>query len=261
MKPALSLLFLPVMLLCGGCPFLMEDPGPPPPDDCSSPGALDGIDGVEIGTFQDVDGEEVFVPWDDNSVVDITLGAQGGDMLGAVLKLHGSEVPACMEQRMLVLRPEAQETLASTHYPVRTYEQPDGTRITRVIWLIFGGERPWQGDAIELRLQMGPFEIQRRLLVEAPRPERVRLVGGSPVSAGSTAYLELTFDRYINGAMNVSLSSSDAGVARPVEPSLRIERQSDSGLFLTEIEAVAPGTATISVLAHEHTLELDVTVE
>lgn len=258
MKISLALL-LPFALLSGGCPFFVENPGPPPPDDCSSPGSLDGVQTMQIGTLERAGGQEVFVPWDDDAVVDITLGAQGGDMLGVALRFLGSDVPGCVEQRMVVRR--GQETLASTRYPVRTYEQPDGARATRTIWMIFDGERPWQGDEIELTLQLGSIEMQRRLLVEAPRPERVRVIGGLPLSAGVTEYLELTLDRYVAEPMVVTIASSDPGVVRPVEPSLRIERQTDSGLFLAELEAVAPGSAIISVSAHARTIETEVTVE
>jgi hypothetical protein len=257
------MLLLPLALLAGGCPlFLLDDPESFEPDDCSSPRALDGVDAIELGALARVDGRDVFVPWADDELVDITVGIQGGSMLGVALRLRGSNVPACVDHRMVLRYAEAQERqLASTWYPVRTYSQPDGTRITGTMWMIFNGAVPRPGEVVELHVQMGSFAEQRRLQIIGPRPDRVRLVGALPLQAGSTYSLEIQFDRYILDPMVVTIASSDPEVFRPVEPSVQLDREPDFGVLVTRIEAVATGSATLSISAHGGTIETELRVQ
>jgi hypothetical protein len=255
MKP-MSLLALSMLPFLGGCPF---GPGsqPPPPDDCSSPGALDGIEAIEVGTIDP--STDAFVPWQDDANVYLTHGAQGGTMIGVVLSLRGSELPACMRHTM-ELRGRFNDTvMARTDYPVRTYPARDGTRVTTTVWLIFSDYYPDQGDQVSLALQVGDLEVSRALLIEAPVPYYLGIPENT-LSAGGLYPLEIGFDRPVYSIVNVTVESSDPAVVRPTQPTFQVPTDYDA-LAVTELEAVAPGgPVTISVTANGETLTTELWV-
>jgi hypothetical protein len=156
----IPLLPLSIVLVTSGC-LLGPGDGPPPPDDCSSPRALDGIETIEVGVLQN----DVFVPWQEGQDVELTYGSQGGAMLGVVLSLRGSDLPACMPHTMKLRGPSGSR-LAGTEYPVRTYPVSDDTRATATIWMIFEGMDPEPGNQLELVLQVGGLEVRRALQIE-----------------------------------------------------------------------------------------------
>jgi hypothetical protein len=256
MKP-MSLLALSILLVTGGCPFGPVDP-PPPPDDCGSPGALDGVESIEVGTLEP--GTGAFVAWQDGANVELTHGSQGGAMLGVVLALRGSGLPACVRHTMELRGRFGGETMARTDYPVRTYLARGGIRITNPVWLIFSGQEPGQNDQLALTLQVDDFEVSRSLVIDAPLPEYLN-IPADPLSAGSRYTMEIGFDRAISSNMAVTVASSDPAVVRPLEPTVRTNPDYYWST-MTELEAVAPGgPVTISVTASGQTITTEVTVE
>lgn len=253
MKP-MSLLALPLLLLTG-CPF-GPVPGPPPPDDCSSPGALDGIEEIEVGTIDPRTDD--FVPWPDDTNVETTLGGQGGSMLGVVLSLRGSDLPACVQHTMELHGSSGIEPMARTDYPVRTYSGRDDTRVTTTVWLIFSGETPFQ-EQVWLTLRIGDLELTRSLLVEAALP--MNLVVPATLSAGAPHVMAIHFDRAVYEPVDVTVTSSNPALLRPLEPSFQSRPENPYAPVLAELEAVAPGgPVTISVTANGKTLTTSVSV-
>ena len=258
---SISLLGLSILLLTSGCPF---GPGfqPPPPDDCSSPRALDGITSIEVGALQPGDGASVFVPWQDGEIVERTSGAQGGTMLGVMLSLRGSNLPSCMRHDMELTWNG--DLLASTDYPVNTYAEADGTRATSPIWLVFDDSMyPEQGDELELVLHVGGFEIRRTLVIEAPRPVNVSVREGPVLTAGLEYTLDIKFDYWVFTDVTVTIESSDPAVVRPLTPTLQVMQSFDNGFDAeTTLEALAPGgPVTIRATANGRTVETEVTVQ
>lgn len=160
MKPTMFLPIIP-LLFAAGCLFLGPEEFTPEPDDCSSPRTLDGIESVEIGHTES--GE--FVPWQDGQPVEITYGPQGGPMLGVVMSVRGRDLPSCMAHTMTLASAEI-DPLASTSFPVQTYDDASDTRITRTIWMIFAGPPPAPGQGLALTLQLGDLELERSLVVQ-----------------------------------------------------------------------------------------------
>jgi hypothetical protein len=254
MKP-MSLLPLTILLVTSGCPF-GPAPGPPPPDDCSNPSVLDGIDTIEVGALQN----DTFVPWLDGQAVELTFGSQGGSMLGVALSLRGSDLPRCMQHTMELTGQEG-IVLAGTDYPVRTYPGSDGTRTTATIWMIFEGPDPLPGEQLELVLHVGNFEIRRALLRDGgPQPQSVHIANDETLYAGGEYLLEISFDRWVEWGTTVTIESSDPEVVRPVSPTVEIVPSPDN-LAWANIEALAQGgPVTLSVTGGGKTIELEVTV-
>jgi hypothetical protein len=162
MKPTL-LVSLAMVLVTGGCILDPGSSGPPPPDDCSSPRALEGIESVELGLMDDTQG--VFVPFEDYDSVPKIYGPQGGAMIGAAVLVRGTDLPGCMQHSLEAVLPGI-GVVAASNYPVATYPSVEGTRITRPIWLVFDFEEPQPGEAIELVLRLGGFEVRRTVVVD-----------------------------------------------------------------------------------------------
>lgn len=164
MKP-MSLVALSLVLVTGGCFLNLDDPPPPPPDDCSAPGALGGITSIELGAMEESGSMTVFAPWQEGERVTPVVGSQGGSMLGVVLSMRGSNVPACVEHRMRLRLESSGELVAGTSYPVRTYAVTDDIRATTTVWLIFEQYVP-SGEALSLTLQVGDLELSRGLVLQ-----------------------------------------------------------------------------------------------
>lgn len=259
MKPT-SLVALSILLVTG----CITDPGgssPPPPDDCSAPRALDGIESIEVGVMQEGSGS--FVPWEDEAMVELTFGLQGGTMLGVVLSLRGSNLPACMQHSMELRGGYGGGVLANTNYSVKTYAEGDGTRVTSTVWLIFDDSSyARQGDQLELTLHVGQLEVRRSLMVAVPIPVSMDIAGSGPLSAGSAYLLEIVFDRWIESDLSVAIESSDPALLRPLEPTLQVTAQGAGLPIVAELEAVASGgPVTIRVTANGHTIEREFTVD
>jgi hypothetical protein len=260
MKP-MSLLPLTILLVTSGCPFGPVD-GPPPPDDCSSPSALDGIDSIEVGALQN----GTFVPWQDGQAVELTSGSQGSDMLGVALSLSGSDLPRCMRHTMELAGQDGL-ALAGSDYSVRTYPGSGDTRTTAMIWMIFEGEDPMPGEQLELVLHVGSLEIRRFLHREGPQPASVRIVNDETfqdsdgtLDVDGQYSLLISFDRPLEWGAAVTIESSDPDVVRPVSPALDFW-SSGSNQERAEIEALAPGgPVTLSISGGGNTVEIQVTV-
>lgn len=265
MKP-MSLLGL-CLLLVPGCFLVPEEPDTPPPDDCGSPGSLDGIDAIELGSIDPNDAAAGFVPWQENQNVDLTYGLQGGAMVGVVLELHGSDVPGCVRHSMELRGRYGGGVLASTEYPVKTYPESDGTRRTKIIWLIFEDAYPEQGDQLTLALQVGDIEVSQSIVIDAPQPAGMSvIIDGLPVestalTSGRTYTLNVAFDRWIQSNLTLTIESSDPAVLRPTEPTLQVTPYNAETGITTVIEAVAPGgPVTLRATANGHTAEQVFTV-
>ena len=250
----MSLLPLTILLFTAGC--LGPGDGPPPPDDCSNPSALDGIDTIEVGAMQD----GAFVPWQDGEVVDLTYGSQGGAMIGVALSLRGSDLPRCMPHTIDLIGQDGR-LAASSDYPVRTYSGSDGTRNTATIWMVFPGQDPLPGEQLELELHVGSFEIRRSLLIEGgPVPAGLRILDDAVLYAGGQYMLEIWFDGWNDWGTVVTIESSDPEVVRPLSPMVEIV-PSYSNVGFADIEALAPGgPVTLSVTANGKTVSLQVAV-
>ena len=109
---------------------------PPPTDSCAAPSA-GTVDSVEIGAAgaADLAGQpSPFVALADGDGVALVHGSQGANMLGLVYRLFGAGAPACLGQHTQI-NDAAGGTITSSTPPLATYAQPDGTRLTRPLWL------------------------------------------------------------------------------------------------------------------------------
>jgi len=61
-------------------------------------------------------------------------GGQGATMLGFILRVSGATAPSCLGQQTTITGSDGARVTAST-IPLATYTQPDGTRVTKPIWL------------------------------------------------------------------------------------------------------------------------------
>lgn len=117
-----------------GCPPAPN--GPPPPDTCTSP-STGSVDSVELGAASAADlagHPSSFAPLHDGDGVTLLRGGQGATMLGFILRVSGAAAPSCLGQQTAITDPAGARVTGSTA-PLTTYAQPDGTRLTKPIWL------------------------------------------------------------------------------------------------------------------------------
>lgn len=120
--------------------FACGCPGPPltapAPDECTTATA-GSVDSVELGAanLDDLAGQSTpFVPLADGDGVPLIRGGQGATMIGLRLRVTGAQAPDCLMQRTVVTAPTG-DKITSSSPPLRTYAQPDGTRVTNALWL------------------------------------------------------------------------------------------------------------------------------
>ena len=108
----------------------------PPTDSCATPSA-GSIDSLELGAATTTDlagGTSPFAPLHDGDGMTLIRGAQGANMLGFILRVSGASAPACLGQSTTVTDTSGARVTGATP-PLATYAQPDGTRLTRPMWL------------------------------------------------------------------------------------------------------------------------------
>jgi hypothetical protein len=123
--------------LLAGC----SAPGLPDADRCT-PGSADGVDSFAIGPGKDsesaTDLPTDFRPYVANDNGDFVTGGQGFTMLRVRIRVAGHNPPACLAQQTNVdiLNDAQLETVGSDNVPRRTYPQPDGSRLTKPLYIV-----------------------------------------------------------------------------------------------------------------------------
>ncbi len=115
---------------CGPAPLA------PRTDSCATPSA-GSIDTLELGGATTTDlagGMSPFAPLSDGDGVMLIRGGQGATMIGLVLRVSGASAPSCLGQST-VITDSAGARVTSASPPLATYAQPDGTRLTKPLWL------------------------------------------------------------------------------------------------------------------------------
>lgn len=110
--------------------------GPPPPDSCLTPSA-GSADTLEVGAASSADlagTTTPFAPLHDGDGMALIRGGQGANMLGFILHVSGASAPACLGQTTTVTDTGGVRVTSATP-PLATYEQPDGTRLTKPLWM------------------------------------------------------------------------------------------------------------------------------
>ena len=112
-------------------------PSAPPLDRCDS-ATTGGVDAVEIGvaTEAELSGNPppVFTPLAEGDGVPLLQGSQGAYMVGFVYRVSGAAAPACLGQKTVVNDTSGMR-ITGASVPLKTYPQPDGTRITAALWM------------------------------------------------------------------------------------------------------------------------------
>ena len=226
---------------------------PPEPDSCGE--AVDGVvDALEIGPERGY--EQSFEPWAASDTAMISSGAQGGDMLGVTLRVTGAAPPACLAQRT---RLEAGGEVVESSVPLHTYEEPDGSRTTSTLWLVFDGARPPLGSEVDLVAEAGGRAVSSRLTVVA---ERHRLVSVTPLTGEPQVPYDVTFEIALRRApeylpVDLLLDTSDPSVLGP--PPGGVTAREDR--VLVTAPAVGPGTAELIVRLGDQEMRAPITVQ
>lgn len=143
-------------LLAAACDHMNN--GPPDPDDCAAPGAAPAIAALELGPAT---GD--FVAWNDGDAVPLTWGPQGGSMVGLRIRLVGDGVPECVDQHTSAT--VAPSSNGHEEFPVRTYEDGAGARLTKVVWVPFDDD-PAAGTQVVIATEIGSLSVTRMLQLE-----------------------------------------------------------------------------------------------
>lgn len=171
---------LRVVIVCGVVAFSWGGAcgpgGPPPPDSCSSPSAK-AITTVELGPEAAPDGS--FDPWGAEDRAYITHGVQGGSMIVATLRMSG-DAPACIQQKTVVKA--GGSVIAQETSPLNTYEQPDASRMTKQIFLVFDGDGPAIGSDVDIVSTVGGQTVSTHVTIATDR-HRLQSITATPSTA------------------------------------------------------------------------------
>jgi hypothetical protein len=119
-------------LACNG-----GSPSAPPLDSCTAATA-GSVDAVEMGAAVEADlsgnPPAAFTPLAEGDGVPLMRGNQGAYMVGFVYRVSGAAAPACLGQKTVVSDAAGMRVTGAT-VPLKTYPQPDGTRITAALWM------------------------------------------------------------------------------------------------------------------------------
>lgn len=157
----------------------------PPPDSCNAP-ATRALSGLEIGPELLLD--RPFESWAAVDTAYVTTGLQGGYMIGVSLRVPG-DAPACLAQRTTASA--GGRVVAEEDSPLKTYEQVDGTRTTKTMWLVFA-DRPPLDSQVEVTTVAGgkASTVSLTIAPDRHRLESLTLLTTAP-TVGSTIELEL----------------------------------------------------------------------
>ncbi len=117
-----------VLALATGC--FPCGPGftPPMPDSCTVTSGGD-VTSFAIGPG----GDGAFVAWNDGDAPSLVTGGQGATMLVMRIAVRGNQPPTCLAQRTVVANQVSDAT------PRTTYAAPDGSRVTKDMYIVLGG--------------------------------------------------------------------------------------------------------------------------
>lgn len=109
----------------------------PRDDSCLTPSG-GTVDTLALGAATPTDlagGMTPFVALHDGDGVTLLRGGQGANMIGLVLSVSGASAPACLGQSTVVTDAATGSPITSSSPPLVTYAQPDGTRLSKPLWL------------------------------------------------------------------------------------------------------------------------------
>jgi hypothetical protein len=142
--------------------MMMGDGLPPRPDDCVTDAAeMTRLDVLELGAPD----ERVFMPWSDGAVAPVVTGPQGGAMIGLRLRIGGPSMPACLPHQTTAAN-KGDGELARVSQPIKTYAEPDGSRVTKTLWLIFSARAPRSGERMVVSTIAGGLTRSVSLSIE-----------------------------------------------------------------------------------------------
>jgi hypothetical protein len=129
---------------------------PPPPDACTDPsGAPPAL--LAIGPTGDP-----FVAWAAADQARVTVGSQGGAMIGVRMRVAGAG--GCLAERTTVSL--GGQVLASEETPVHTYPDAAGdTFTTETLWLVFDGPPPQPGQTVDVVTEAGGLSAGASLTI------------------------------------------------------------------------------------------------
>ncbi|MBA3542169.1 MAG: hypothetical protein H0T79_21320, partial [Deltaproteobacteria bacterium] len=185
----------------------------------------------------------------------ITHGIQGGDMLGVILHVTGSPAPTCLAQHTQVT---LDGRVLQSGVALRTYDEPDGARETRPLWLIFD-DVPAIGSELEVQTEAGGRTATSRLTVVA---DRHRLVSLTPPVVTPRVGDTITFALVMRHApeyetVDLTLESSDPTVLGAPSSTLMLFEDQTT----IQVAAVSAGTAELVVRFRDQELRTPVTIE
>lgn len=123
---------LTALILLLGCPMVPSYTSPSP-DSCA-PTQAGQIATLEVGPG-DFTTTQAFVAWQNDDPVHQVSGGQGSMMMGVRLRVTGpGGLPACLPQVTRLLGPDGAE-LQKLTTSLKTYAAPDGSRVTRTLWV------------------------------------------------------------------------------------------------------------------------------
>ncbi|MBI4510936.1 MAG: hypothetical protein HY698_14985 [Deltaproteobacteria bacterium] len=201
------LLLLPLALLSlgGNC-----GPPLPDPDSCTDPPNDVQVDAVEIGAGN---AGSVFAPSSNGDVVPAEEGSIQAYWIGIRLRVAGASAPSCLPQKTVVKAPSG-EVLVSSETPVRAYEQGDGSRITRTLWLTVSG-REARSTWATIETKVGDKTTTRSVWIDE-RYAGPALAGISPneltIREQETARFKVQLEGAATKYTNVFVSMSDKAV-------------------------------------------------
>jgi hypothetical protein len=231
----------------GGC-----GPGVPEPDRCDHLPTSVRVDSLELGSGNP---DSLFQPWADEAVIPVTTGGQGSAMFPVRLRLRGPSVPACLPQRTVVTNVVG-GTVALEASPLKTYEQEDGSRLTRTLWLVLDDEHAVDFATVETRVE-GKTST-RTIWVGAPY-EGPSLVSIAPALREIDVSEETTFVVTLSASATyppLLVGLGSPAVAAPVSRA----RAASGDTYELGVVGLAPGSTDLTVGLGRSTVTARVTV-
>ena len=190
------ILALPILGCITGPGCNPDGDGAPEPDRCS-----DGVTEAAGVVVQTVPRTEPFRPYAEGDGIEIVGGGQGANMVAVRIRLVGDAAPSCIAQTTEI-RDADGAGLGMLNVPIRTYQQPDGSRLTEDMWIVLLG-RPSPGERLQIVTEALGQTIESWVIAD----------GALPVADGGTPGYDGGAPGYDGGAPGYDAGSPgyDAG--------------------------------------------------
>ena len=177
-------------------------------------------------------------------------------MLGVRVRLHAAQSAECVAQKTVILNSAGTE-ISRREEPLKTYPQPDGSRVTKTLWMLPKDTVMTPDETVDVRVEVGGLQLTRRVVLRNEMQLPVPLgVQASTLCTGDVP-VRVGLDR---AALKGSVSVVESEQSAVLGPALRdLTVPEGEQVSVMTLSGLTPGSSVVNT--HAFGLTNSTTVE